>query len=153
MNVARPQSKTAQGVDARPAPWRASAWMMVALLFTGVSSARGQSFAIDWFAIAGGGGASSGGNYSLVGTIGQSDAGIQSGGSFLLSGGFWSAIQISDLPSLLLRRSSTNTVIISWPALAAGFELQQNPEVATTNWSNVSVSPAIVGDEKQVILP
>lgn len=38
-----------------------------------------------------GGGASTGGAYALSGTIGQPDAGVVSGGSFQLSGGFWTA--------------------------------------------------------------
>ena len=46
-------------------------------------------FDIPWFSIDGGGGASSGGAYSLNGTIGQADAGSMSGGAYTLSGGFW----------------------------------------------------------------
>jgi hypothetical protein len=126
---------------------------LAAALLAAISSSHGQSFAIDWFTIAGGGASSSGGAYALIGTIGQSDTGVQSGGNFALSGGFWSAIALSDAPSLSLRRSSTNTVIISWSAPATGFELQQNSQVASTNWSNVSMVPTVVGDEKQVILP
>ena len=39
--------------------------------------------------IASGGGTSSGGQFMLQGTIGQWDAGLCSGGTFELSGGFW----------------------------------------------------------------
>jgi hypothetical protein len=146
----------------RPAPVRTvnelsrglRGWLVVGALLAAVSPSHGQSFAIDRFTIAGGGASSSGGPYSLVGTIGQSDVGMQSGGNFFLSGGFWSTLSsIPELPSLSLRRSPTNTVIISWPAPSMGFELQQNPRVATTNWSNVGISPTVVGAENQVILP
>jgi hypothetical protein len=47
---------------------------------------------LDWYTIDGGGGTSSGGDYSLSGTIGQPDAGGMSGGDYDLSGGFWSGI-------------------------------------------------------------
>ena len=53
-------------------------------------SLRAQSFALDWFSISGGGGTSSGGGYTMSGTIGQADAGEMSGGPYLLQGGFWS---------------------------------------------------------------
>src|SRR5262249_33796647 len=38
-------------------------------------SASAQTYSIDWFKIAGGGGTSTNGQYSLSGTIGQHDAG------------------------------------------------------------------------------
>ncbi|MHC4501234.1 MAG: hypothetical protein ACYS21_19225, partial [Planctomycetota bacterium] len=44
---------------------------------------------ISWSTIDGGGGTSTGGNYALVGTIGQPDAGDMSGGDYQLHGGFW----------------------------------------------------------------
>jgi hypothetical protein len=50
-----------------------------------------QSYSIDWFTIDGGGGTSTGGVYSVTGTIGQPDAGgLMSGGNYTLQGGFWS---------------------------------------------------------------
>jgi hypothetical protein len=48
------------------------------------------AFDLSWFSIDGGGGASSGGSYTLNGTIGQPDAGTMSGGAYTLAGGFWS---------------------------------------------------------------
>jgi hypothetical protein len=42
-----------------------------------------------WSTIDGGGGRSSGGDFALVGTIGQPDAGKMAGGDYKLSGGFW----------------------------------------------------------------
>ena len=49
---------------------------------------RAQNYSIDWYDIAGGGGASSGGQYSLSGAIGQPDAGAMAGDGYSLSGGF-----------------------------------------------------------------
>ena len=46
-------------------------------------------YEISWSTIDGGGGRSSGGPYTLVGTIGQPDAAWSSGGDYELLGGFW----------------------------------------------------------------
>ena len=51
--------------------------------------AQAQSYAIPWWTADGGGGTSTGGSYTLSGTIGQPDAGILTGGSYTLTGGFW----------------------------------------------------------------
>ena len=63
------------------------------LIELGLSSLPGQSYSIDRFAIAGGGGTSTGGNFTLNGTLGQPDAGTMSGGNYSLAGGFWGASQ------------------------------------------------------------
>jgi hypothetical protein len=44
---------------------------------------------LDWSSIDGGGGQSSGGPYSLTGTVGQPDAGEMTGGPYEVLGGFW----------------------------------------------------------------
>lgn len=87
-------------------------WLTALLL--GVGSLRAQSFSIDSFTIAGGGGTSSGGVFSVSGTIGQPDAGAMSGGNYSLVGGFWGAlptlppaptvIEISVAPGLVYLR-------------------------------------------------
>jgi hypothetical protein len=53
------------------------------------SLAQAQNYALTWWTVDGGGGTSSGDGYTLSGTIGQPDAGILSGGNYILSGGFW----------------------------------------------------------------
>jgi hypothetical protein len=62
-------------------------------LVVGVSSSQAQSgggYDLTWSTIDGGGATfSTGGTYSLGGTIGQPDAGSMSGGSYALVGGFW----------------------------------------------------------------
>jgi hypothetical protein len=53
---------------------------------------RVDSYEISWYTFDGGGATfSTGGTYSLGGTIGQADAGILSGGTYTLNGGFWNA--------------------------------------------------------------
>ena len=54
-------------------------------------------YSIDWSTIDGGGGTSTGGVYSVTGTIGQPDAGpAMAGGNYSLVGGFWSLIAVQE---------------------------------------------------------
>jgi hypothetical protein len=63
---------------------------VVVLLGSSAASAQiGGPYNLTWNTIDGGGGTSSGGSYSLSGTIGQPDAGLHSGGTFQCQGGFW----------------------------------------------------------------
>ncbi|HWN96366.1 MAG TPA: hypothetical protein VNT99_15150, partial [Methylomirabilota bacterium] len=64
-------------------------WIALLGIISFLTSARAQSYSIDWFTIDGGGGTSTGGVYSVSGTIGQPDAGTMSGGNYSLAGGFW----------------------------------------------------------------
>jgi len=112
------------------------------LLLAGGVTARAQSYAIDWFTIDGGGGTSTGGVYSVSGTIGQPDAGIMSGGNYSLTGGFWSllsVVQSPDAPLLSITLTTTNTAVVSWPSPSTGFTLQQNTNsLSSVNWSNIA---------------
>jgi hypothetical protein len=124
-----------------------------ALLCT--SRALAQSYSIDWFTIDAGGGASAGGGYSLNGTIGQSDAAItMSGGSYSMTAGFWSlvAVQTPGAPSLKILLSPTNTAVISWPSASAGFTLQQNGQLETSNWTTAAQAVADDGTNKYIIV-
>jgi len=106
-----------------------------------------QLYLIDWYQIGGGGGASLGGVNSVSGTIGQHDVGQQmAGGNYTLNGGSWAlyALQTPDSPVLRGSLIATNTAIVSWPSPSTGFLLQQNPGVASTNWSNFA---GIVNDD------
>src|ERR1039458_10603013 len=116
--------------------------------------AQAQNYIVDWFTMDGGGGTSTGGVYSVSGTIGQPDAGRLSGGSYPLDGGFWGiigAVQMPGAPRLSVSLTVTNTVLVSWPYLSDGFSLQQNGVVGTTNWVAVTNSPVQVGQQWQVI--
>lgn len=79
--------------------------------------------------------------YSLSGTIGQHDAaGVMSGGSYSLTGGFWSlcAVQSPGAPRLTITLTSTNTVLTSRPSPSTGFALQQNLGLSTSTWTAAS---------------
>ena len=94
----------------------------------------GQSYNIDWFTIDGGGGSSSGGNYTINGTIGQSDAGQMSGGHYTLVGGFWGGITLLQTPGapLLAATAAGGGVVISWRKPAANYILEQTSALTAT---------------------
>jgi hypothetical protein len=49
-------------------------------------------------------------------------------------------------PSLAIQRTTTNTLVVSWPSTATGFVLQQNTNgLKSVNWSNVTVGIQTVG--------
>ena len=113
-----------------------------AVLLTGAVTTRAQSYSIDWYKIAGGGGTSSNGTYVVSGTIGQADAGSMSGGNYSLTGGFWSLISLVQTPRapILKITYSGGNAIVSWQLPASGFLLENNPVCATNGWSTVSQS-------------
>src|SRR6266446_8922125 len=128
--------------------------LALSLCTFGLSNASAQNYSIDWFTIDGGGGTSTGGVYSVSGTIGQPDAGHLSGGNYTIDGGFWgiiAAIQTPGAPLLRVVLTSTNTVIVAWPVASTGFSLQQNASLGTTTWSDLT-NVSVVGSEKQVLV-
>ena len=95
------------------------------------AGAMAQSYSIDWYKVAGGGGTSTGGTYQVSGTIGQPDAsGAMSGGQYSVTGGFWSLINVVQtvgVPKLIIAPNGPNSVKILWPAPATNsYILQQN---------------------------
>jgi hypothetical protein len=117
------------------------------LLIAGVSAAIlcgspvSADSGLDWHKIAGGGGSSTGGTFSISGTIGQHDAGgPMSGGNFSVTGGFWALIQIVQAPGAptLYISHSGNSVLVFWQDVGS-WTLQQNGDLAVTNgWSDSS---------------
>lgn len=118
-------------------------------------SASAQSYSIDWYKIAGGGGTSSNGQFTVSGTIGQHDAGgPMTGGNFSLTGGFWSllsVVQTIGSPTIRIFLTTTNTAVVAWPTSATGFTLQGNSNLSPSGWTTAG-SPIVVGSENQVII-
>jgi|ERR1035437_3916248 hypothetical protein len=112
--------------------------LLLSALFAILPAANAQSYSIDWYKIAGGGGTSTNGQYSVSGTIGQPDAsGAMSGGNYSVTGGFWSLInvvQTTGAPTLSITHSG-NSVIVSWPTPSASWTLQQNGNLAGGSWA------------------
>jgi hypothetical protein len=115
-------------------------------VFALASALSGQAqYAIDWFTI-GGGGMSSGGVYTLVGTIGQPNAGSSTGGNYTLAGGFRSGVTVLQTPGaplLQIKLLAGNQVVISWPANVTGFILEYTTNLGSGEWS---AEPAPVVD-------
>lgn len=116
--------------------------LVCASLLAAVTGVRAQSYSIDWYKIAGGGGTSSNGNYVVSGTIGQADAGQMTGGNYSLTGGFWSLISLVQTPGapILNIAYSGGNAIVSWQLPAPNYLLENNAVAGTNGWSTVSSS-------------
>ena len=113
------------------------------LLILFVSLARlgnAQSYAIDRFTVAGGGGTSTNGPFSVSGTLGQHDAGgAMTNGQYSASGGFWVlpvAVQTQGAPHLTIVPAAPGQATISWTPATPGFVLQETLSLAPSNWVN-----------------
>ena len=122
----------------------------IATLLLGHVSA--QTYSIDWFTIDGGGGTSTGGVYTVTGTIGQPDAGgPMTNGQYSVTGGFWAlptAIQVIGAPTLTIVPATPGNATISWTPNTPGFVLQQTLSLSPTNWVN---SPS--GATNPIVVP
>jgi hypothetical protein len=129
---------------------------LIAGIFLGPIAARAQSYDISWYKIAGGGGTSSGSTYTLSGTIGQTDAGVMSGGPYAISGGFWgiySVVQMPGSPTLAITHTGSS-VVISWPTPSSNFTLQQNTSVDNApGWGAVSQTTNSASGTNSVTIP
>jgi len=121
------------------------------LLFALCFRASGQ-FAVNWSTIDGGGGTSTGGIYSVSGTIGQPDASQQTmiGGNFSLTGGFWAlyAVQTPGAPTLSIVPAGPSQAAISWTPNSTNYVLQESLGLSAADWTN---SPS--GSTNPVVVP
>jgi hypothetical protein len=107
-------------------------------------------YAIEWHTIDGGGGASTGGIYSVSGTIGQPDANEAAitGGALVLNGGFWaSAVQTPGAPYLSIVTAGLGQATISWTPAEPGWILQEKASLTAPSWTNspsMTTNPVVV---------
>ncbi len=59
-------------------------------------------YLLSWWTADGGGDTSTGGSYTLQGTLGQPDAGTMSQGQVVLTGGFWPGVDARETARLYL---------------------------------------------------
>jgi hypothetical protein len=128
--------------------------LMLVMMMPFLASA--QTYSINWYKVAGGGGTATGGVYSLNGTIGQHDASVaMTGGSYSLTGGFWaliSVVQTPGLPNLTITHSG-NSVIVSWPDTGT-YSLQQNPSVSIpSGWIPSGYSITTTNGTNSITIP
>ena len=89
-----------------------------------------QSFSVDWFKVAGGGGTSTGGVFTVSGTFGQADAGgPMNGPGYSATGGFWS-----------LYAQQTSPLTGATPAI-----ISQSLSQFVTNGSSLALNVSAVG--------
>lgn len=104
------------------------------------STGWAQTYAITSATIDGGGGTSTGGVYSVSGTIGQPDAGgPMTNGAYAVTGGFWAlptAVQTPGAPLLAIAAAGAGQATISWSPNTPGFVLQETLSLSPTNWVN-----------------
>ena len=115
-------------------------------------STLAQSYSIAWHTIDGGGGTSTGGVFSVSGTVGQPDAsGAMTNVQYSVSGGFWvlpTLIQTAGAPTLTIAAAAPGLATISWTPMAPGYVLQETSAITPFNWTN---SPS--GATNPVIVP
>ncbi len=111
----------------------AGATMILDLSALPAAAQSGSNFQITKSTIDGGGALrSTGGNFTLSGTVGQPDAAVVVGGNFSLQGGFWTGltlIQTPGAPLLTIRRVPPSRAVIAWPVSVTGFVLEEAPSV------------------------
>ena len=115
----------------------------VALILGSIWLCAQSSFAqysIDWHTIDGGGGTSTGGVYSVSGTIGQPEAGPpMTTGQYSVTGGFWAlptAIQVTNAPTLHIAPGAAGQATISWTPSSTNWLLQESWSLSPANWTN-----------------
>jgi hypothetical protein len=134
-------------------PRQASALLALGLLISGLClPAFAQNYSIDWHTIDGGGGTSTGGVYSVSGTIGQPDAGGPlTNGQYSVSGGFWAlptAVQTTNAPTLTIVPAGAGQAQVSWTPNTPGFVLQETWALSPVNWTK---SPS--GATNPIVVP
>lgn len=112
--------------------------ILAGLLTAVVTSAQ---YAITWSTIDGGGGTSTGGVYSVSGTIGQPDAGgPMTNGQYSVTGGFWAlptAVQTTNAPTLTIAPANPGFATVSWtPVTGTNWLLQERLSLSGGTWSN-----------------
>lgn len=109
-------------------------------------------YSIPWHTIDGGGGTSTGGVYSVSGTIGQPDAGgPMTNGQYSVTGGFWAlptAIQVTGVPTLTIVPAVPGRATISWTPNIPGFVLQETRVLSPANWTN-----SLSGATNPIVVP
>jgi hypothetical protein len=125
--------------------------MLIAGWLLALPTLHAQSYSIDWHTIDGGGVTSTGGVYSVSGTLGQPDAGKMSGGNYSIDGGFWglnAAVQTPGAPLLTIAPATPGNATLSWTPATAGFVLQETLSLSPTNWVN-----SVSGATNPVVVP
>jgi hypothetical protein len=110
---------------------------------------------VAWQTTDGGGGTSTGGAFALEGTVGHPDGSeAMHSGVYDVQGGFWALVELvqtEGAPRLRIADISSVAVTLAWPVAGAeGYQLQRASRLAEPDWTPVSGTPSVVGDEYQL---
>ena len=105
--------------------------------------------------------AQTGGGFSLAWSTLDGGGGAASGGVFTVNGGFWPGLTGDSggaPPALAIRlgvpSGGINTVILTWPHPSTGYVLQQTANMSASGggWTDVTNAPVLVGMNQEVTL-
>jgi hypothetical protein len=123
-------------------------FVAVFLLAMAVPAAQAQTVSINWWSMDSGGGTSTGGLYSVSGTIGQPDAGgPMTNGQYSVVGGFWAlpiAVQTTNAPTLTIVPAAPGFAAISWSPPSPGFILQSSVSLSPTSWVTAGTNNPVI---------
>lgn len=110
----------------RPRRGPVTALLVGLMAFLSVSPIAAQDLEIRWYTVDGGGGTTStGGVFSVSGSIGQPDAGTpMSGGVFTVNGGFWGSVVANVLADLIIVKTDSADPVL--PGTTFSYQLAVN---------------------------
>ncbi len=126
--------------------------LLLAILLGWLTRPAFAAYELNWNTVDGGGERSTGGNYTLEGSIGQHDAGTVNGGHYTLKGGFWITNSSVLIPSVELSVSTnvgteaaiTAITVISTASSAVTGEQTVNLAVTGVNTCDYNLSGTII---------
>jgi len=126
-------------------------WVGIILFLLMISAAHAQPYAIENATISNGSDTSSGGQYTLSGTIAQPASDSASSSGYGLASGFWSAViplNTPDAPLLTITKTG-EYIVLSWSASAGVFKLEETTDLnAPITWI---FSKAIIATENDIV--
>lgn len=120
--------------------------------FVGSASGQAQGFTISRYTVGAGGGISTGGIFSVTGTVGQPAVGAPMvGPGFQVTGGIWAlpvAVQTTNAPTLVILAARPGESQISWQPADPAWRLQESPALSPPAWVD---SPS--GNLNPIVVP
>ena len=80
-------------------------------------------------------------------TFNRAEVKIQAGADSTF---FVDNVMVTTVPELNIQMAGADTVVVSWPAPATGFVLQQNSTLDVAGWMSVTNTVEVVNDQNQV---
>lgn len=78
---------------------------------------------------------------------------ISTNGEYCLDTVFKVGAAPAPMPQLFIGVTGTNSVVLSWAVSPDPFTLQKSSDPSTANWSDITNTPTVVGQQNQIVLP